>query len=332
METGRVLLVILEQGGIAGLGARYIAIPPAEFVRDADDDDEYRINQTAETLQSAPQIDVAKWDEALGAERLAAIYQHYGVAPDQMPFKTTVRSARPQTDSEDKESARQKTYHDPSMARIGSVERASKVIGATIRNLAEEKLGTVDELLVNLKEGRVVTAVVATGGFLGVGDEKTLVPPMALQWDPSGEQVHLDASRDKLRSAPRYDEDALNDPAAVVGVYRLFGFEQHLNYAADNTAQNRVDRGGETVTPLDQGNNDADVKVTAEIRRALIARDDLSVNAKNVKVITIDGKVTLRGAVNSEQEKATIEDIANNIAGSENVENELQVKRSLSRN
>jgi osmotically-inducible protein OsmY len=54
------------------------------------------------------------------------------------------------------------------------------------------------------------------------------------------------------------------------------------------------------------------------------------VNAQNVKIITVDGRVTLRGPVNSEEEKRLIGEIADRIAHSENVDNQLDVQITTS--
>jgi hyperosmotically inducible periplasmic protein len=80
--------------------------------------------------------------------------------------------------------------------------------------------------------------------------------------------------------------------------------------AADDTGRNARDRDGQTVTPLDQSNDPDDVKVTREIRRALVADDALSATAKNIKIITVHGKVILRGPVANAQEKKKIEKTA----------------------
>ncbi len=96
---------------------------------------------------------------------------------------------------------------------------------------------------------------------------------------------------------------------------------------ADNTDRNKRDRDGSTLTPLDQSNASKDVATTREIRKSLMAKKDLSMTAKNVKIITTaDGKVTLRGPVVSDAEKTTIGDIAKRVAGSAPVDNQLEVK------
>jgi hypothetical protein len=97
--------------------------------------------------------------------------------------------------------------------------------------------------------------------------------------------------------------------------------------APDNTGRNVRDRGGDTLTPVDQSNDKADLNLTQEIRKAIMADDALSTNAKNVKIITANGVVTLRGPVNSPQEKATIETKAQSIAGADNVNSQLEIVR-----
>ena len=93
----------------------------------------------------------------------------------------------------------------------------------------------------------------------------------------------------------------------------------------DNTARNQADRGGETKTPGDQAENETDRTITQNVRQAITADDALSTDAKNVKVITSDGTVTLRGPVKSEQEKTQIEAKAKQVAGVKKVDNQLEV-------
>ncbi|MEO7934156.1 MAG: BON domain-containing protein [Chthoniobacterales bacterium] len=95
----------------------------------------------------------------------------------------------------------------------------------------------------------------------------------------------------------------------------------------DNTAQNQRDKSGETLTPEDQSNTPEDIQLTAAIRRSLVKDDALSMNAKNIKVITIQGAVTLRGTVNSEDEKNKIAATAKGVQGIKELKNELEVKK-----
>ena len=95
---------------------------------------------------------------------------------------------------------------------------------------------------------------------------------------------------------------------------------------ADNTATNQRDRSGETATSGDQSNSSADLKITQAIRQALMKDGELSTTAKNIKVITANGQVTLRGPVNNAQEKAKIDQIARSAAGGAKIVDQLDVK------
>jgi len=94
----------------------------------------------------------------------------------------------------------------------------------------------------------------------------------------------------------------------------------------NNTAVNERDASGATKTPIDQDETQADVNRTAEIRKRILDTEDLSVNARNAKVITSQGKVTLRGPVETEAERDTLAKIATDVAGAGNVDNQLEVK------
>ena len=71
----------------------------------------------------------------------------------------------------------------------------------------------------------------------------------------------------------------------------------------------------------------ADIKMTADIRKTVVNDGSLSMMAKNVKIITIKGDVTLRGPVETEKEKAAIESHAKQ-AGAKKISNQLEIKKS----
>jgi len=79
------------------------------------------------------------------------------------------------------------------------------------------------------------------------------------------------------------------------------------------------------ITADQQGNSRSDIETTRKIRRAVVMKKSLSGYAHNVKIITLNGHVTLKGAVRSEAERNIINDKAVRIAGSGNVTNELEV-------
>ncbi len=91
-----------------------------------------------------------------------------------------------------------------------------------------------------------------------------------------------------------------------------------------NTGINVRDRNDSTKTPLDQNENRADIKITADIRSRVVDTQ-MSIDAQNVKIITQNGKVTLRGPVHTAAEKEQIEQIAKDVAGKDNVDSQLEI-------
>ena len=101
----------------------------------------------------------------------------------------------------------------------------------------------------------------------------------------------------------------------------------HTPMAPDNSGVNVRDRNPAAVTADQQSNAKSDVRLTQQIRRAIMKDDSLSMTAKNVKIISDNGAVTLRGPVNNEQEKMEIARKAQAIAGADKVDNRLEVKQ-----
>ncbi|XZE19720.1 BON domain-containing protein [Pirellulaceae bacterium SH449] len=96
---------------------------------------------------------------------------------------------------------------------------------------------------------------------------------------------------------------------------------------SDNSAVNQRDRSSSAKTPLDQNENQKDIDITANIRKQVVATK-MSINAQNVKIMTQNGQVTLRGPVATLDEKAQIETIARKIAGETKVDSQLEVAKS----
>jgi len=93
----------------------------------------------------------------------------------------------------------------------------------------------------------------------------------------------------------------------------------------DNSGRNVRDADGTTKTPGDQSESETDRTITQNVRQAVTADDSISTNGKNVKIVTVDGTVTLRGPVKSEQEKTNIAAKAQQIAGVKQVDNQLEI-------
>lgn len=95
-----------------------------------------------------------------------------------------------------------------------------------------------------------------------------------------------------------------------------------LAQAPDNTANNKQ----HDVTADQQSNTESDLAITQKIRKALVADKSLSTYAHNVKIITANGAVTLKGPVKSEDEKQKVASKASEVVDLSKINNQLTVK------
>lgn len=312
LETGRIVEVVLSTGGVLGLGVMMVPVPPSALHHDVTNK-VLHLKSDVQKLKTAPRYGMSNWAEIGESNKVAEVYRYHGQEPY---FSAAYQPA---------------LGPDPT-ARLGYVQRVTKLMGASVKNVQSEKLGEVENIILDLSAGRVVSVVVSSGGFLGVGEELSAIPSAAFQFNSENEFLQLDTSKEALSSAPHFKSNEWPDfgqPSYAVGVYRAYKVEPYFTtnavVAPDNTALNVRNRIS-NLTPLDQGNSQADVDTTAQIRKGILAGKDMSVNAQNVKIITSKGQVTLRGPVDTAEEKRLIGEIAINIALVENVNNQLEVK------
>jgi sporulation protein YlmC with PRC-barrel domain len=225
--------------------------------------------------------------------------------------------------------------------------KASDIIGIEVRNAQNEKLGKVEDLIVDLASGRISYAILSMGGVLGIGDKLVLVPANQFSYALSEKKLTLNTSKEVLQNAPRFEKGKwpdLNDPRWDDEAGKYYKDNSARNYSdgdventrrnvqdgvgteVDNSRRNTRDRDGATLLPGDQGNNEVDRVLTQQIRKALVKDSQLSLIAKNVKIISANGTVTLRGVVKTEQEKTDIAAKAKQVAGDIEVDNQLEVK------
>jgi len=100
-----------------------------------------------------------------------------------------------------------------------------------------------------------------------------------------------------------------------------------MQVPADNTGKNVRDREENAKTADQQSNDQEDLEITRAVRQAIVKDESLSTSAHNVKIITIDGVVTLRGPVVSKAEKTNIGATATKVAGVSRVDNQLEVAK-----
>jgi sporulation protein YlmC with PRC-barrel domain len=399
VESGRITQVLLSTGGFSASADTLRAVPSVALHHDVAQK-VLHLDTTSEQLQAAPRFTNAEWNEGPQSDRRTEGYASYGELRDfgstraeteltsqelkhvlTLPrhMDGTINTVGPSTvestrnrelvaklgDHYNLRSARNpdgtwtRDYYpigsDPtgSVARRGNVQKASKLIGLSVENRQGTKLGDVDNLLVDLAAGRIVAVIISSGTFLGISDARSAIPPTALRFTSDRNTLQLDASKETLSQAPHFQANQwpdFNQPGYVGGIYRAYQVEPYFTTSdsdntrinvrdrddrnsrmasPDNTARNVRDRTNDrALTPLTQDTSKGDVDTTAQIRKAILAGENMSGHARNVKITTREGQVTLRGFANDAEEKRRIGEIAERSANVRGVDNQLEVRFS----
>ncbi|HXR48148.1 MAG TPA: PRC-barrel domain-containing protein [Candidatus Limnocylindrales bacterium] len=108
--------------------------------------------------------------------------------------------------------------------RLNSVAKATDIIGMTVNNDQNEKLGKVNDLAVDVESGRIVVVILSSGGFFGMDSTLTAVPPCALRDDVADKVLQLDASKDKFAAAPKFDNSKWDEDTQSNQVTQVYGY------------------------------------------------------------------------------------------------------------
>ncbi len=105
------------------------------------------------------------------------------------------------------------------------VMAAETLQGDDVINLQGEKLGSIEDIMLDVSSGKVAYAVLSFGGMLGMGDKLFAIPWGALTLDADRKCFVLDVPKDRLQQAPGFDKDhwpAMADPSWASQVYAYY--------------------------------------------------------------------------------------------------------------
>jgi len=326
LQNGRVATVIVARGGVVGMDEKLVAVPPESFVCDHTIK-ALRFKGSQEQLKNAPEFKLSEWTKYTEPVELSEAYQRFGVEP----YFFTEGQPLPGVANQSGQVSHYYSFNGQNaLPRVGYISRASRLMGTTAKNNENEKLGSVNNMVIDLSAGRVVEVILAEGGFLGGERELSAVPPQAFHWNADNSALMLDTTKDALRAAPHFKPSQWGyayEPDSIAAVYRNYKVPVYFagTSTMDNGAQNVRERTDEGISALEQGNAE-DVKITGQIRQALQSNNATSADVANVTVVTMDGKVTLRGTVATEEEKRMIGDTAAKFVSADRVDNQIMVK------
>jgi sporulation protein YlmC with PRC-barrel domain len=247
VESGRIVQVILSTGGFIGVGDRLSAVPPGALHHDVVNK-VLHLDATKEKLKSAPEFKPAQWAEYSDSDHLSAVYSYYGQEPAfKFIHKGDLKDGSANTSATRNADG---TWSKPRVtdgrqwmipaARLSQIQNASQLMGVPVKNTRDEKLGTVDNLLVDVQAGRIVAIVVTSGGLIGIGEELSAVPPTAFRYNEGNKSLQLDTTKEVMSAAPHFKAGL--QPAHVFGqcLSRLQPGALFHHQRADGRGQHRA--------------------------------------------------------------------------------------------
>jgi sporulation protein YlmC with PRC-barrel domain len=189
MKTGEVRYAAVSFGGIAGIGSKLFAVPygSLKFMLGEPKDANSRhfmFNVTKDQLEKAPGFDTSHWPNVGDAKWGASIDKHYNYERKHTDTGATV------------------TYE--------TVFRASQIKGMDVRNDANENLGSVDELVIDVTKGHVKYVALSYGSWFTGGNKLFAVPLSSLTLTHANDKTFFVAhvSQDTLKNAPGFDKNS----------------------------------------------------------------------------------------------------------------------------
>lgn len=208
-DSGRIAYAVLSFGGFMGMGDKFFAVPFKAI--DYQADGTVVLNVTKSRLENATGFDQKNWPN-MADERWA-------------------RDAHQAFDH--------KPYWDEDGKKDGAPKRivkASALIGQNINNSADETIGEVDDLVVDTRQGHIAYAVLACGGFLGMGEDLVAVPWDVLNTPTNEGPIQTQITKAQLTEGPRFKKDQWpqdNDNAYVVRIYTFYNIDPYWNDDVD---------------------------------------------------------------------------------------------------
>ncbi len=223
--AGRVIYAILSLGGHLGVGDKLFAIPwdtmdlntdKHAFVLDVDKD----------RLKNAPSFNKNSWSDINSQGWASNVYNYYG----QTPYWTAPSSASGESPgyggytgvsassistssaAAPSGTAGPEVYSSSPSASAQAAPamnllKASDLKGDKVKNKANEDLGKIEEIMIQLDSGRIGYAVLSFGGFLGMGNKLFAVPWHAMSFDSGKREYILNMPKSELKNAPGFDKN-----------------------------------------------------------------------------------------------------------------------------
>lgn len=273
-NQGKVKYIAVAYGGFLGLGSKLFAVPFEAFeVRTQDDDHVLLLNVNEETLRKAPGFDSDSWPNMADAEFARSIDAHYGtnrradvrqadegadvdIRAGDTNIQVDVDQDRPAIQQQDRE------VRDSDEPAGMAVHRSDDIIGMEVVNAANENVGSINDLMIDLQSGEIRYAALSVGGLLGVGDSLHAVPWKSFRIKHNAQdnerQLVLHVNAAELEDAEGFDQN--NWPQQPSSMFKMDRQSPVQGRDANTTGDNLNPR-------VDGSNTGAGAQVESDVNR-----------------------------------------------------------------
>jgi sporulation protein YlmC with PRC-barrel domain len=211
---------VLSSGGVMGVGDT-LAIVPLKALRIDHQNKTASLNIDKTRLEQAPKFTDEDWGRLTDKNWTTTVYQYYKVEPDgdvELEQKEVVGAQSPR------------------------ILKGSDVVGMDVHSGADEDLGELEDVMIDLNSGRIGYAVLSFGGVLGVNEKLFAVPWQTLKTDAEADKLVLNVDTDKLANAPGFDENDWPDMSELnwsKDVHAFYGSDPNWIYGYTDEGQNQ---------------------------------------------------------------------------------------------
>ena len=231
LESGRILYVAVGSGGIAGVGETKRAIAPGAFQQGTGN--ALRLTMDKAKFETAPEFtkEIEKNAAELGKGSFVnMVYQHCGQRAWWQGGAGT--------------SASEGEFHN--------VHKATDVIGMKVKSVSDQDMGKIDNLMLNLPQGRIAYAIFDPERSLDLGSDLFALPPNVFTASTDRKFFSADINKEKLAAAPHFAKNnwtQLSDPSFASQVYQYYGKQAYFQASGslqptgrENEKNNKTDQ------------------------------------------------------------------------------------------
>lgn len=222
IQNGKVAYAVLSFGGFLGMGDKLFAIP-WQALNLRVHEHAFVLNVPKEILENAKGFDKDNWPLTT-REELSRTYTYYGYQPYWQPEVTGQTGPSGEIVSERTVRTEEAlSRENPDFLSAGTIK------GDKVVNRAGEDLGKLEEIMIDLHDGRIAYTVLSFGGFLGIGNKLFAVPWQVLQPRVHEHKFLLDVPKETLKNAEGFDKDnwPITNREWLSTIYSYYGYQPY---------------------------------------------------------------------------------------------------------